>query len=98
MFKRDDCFLQDTQVEFRSMWRAHFSVEIACETLRQRLVVRPFFDLNEAFDSLDINEDGRITFDELKRMIESRGFVINSKDLTHVVEKMDKDGDGTISY
>lgn len=98
MYKRDDCFLQDTQVEFRSMWRAHFSVELACETLRQRLMARPFFDLNEAFNSLDVNNDGRVTYDELKRMIESRGFVVNSKDLTHVVDKMDKDGDGTISY
>ncbi len=80
------------------MWRTHFTVECASETLRQRLQSRPFFNLNEAFNSLDINEDGRVTFDELKRMIESRGFVVNSKDLTQVLDKMDKDGDGTVTY
>ena len=61
-------------------------------------MARPFFDLHEAFNSLDINRDGRITFDELKRLIESRGFVVNQKDLTHVIDKMDKKGDRTISY
>jgi len=34
MLRRDDCFLADTQVEFRSMWRTHFKVECASETLR----------------------------------------------------------------
>lgn len=33
-FRRDDCFLADTQCEFRSMWRTHFKVEIDSETLR----------------------------------------------------------------
>lgn len=80
------------------MWRTHFTVECASETLRQKLLARPFFNLNEAFNSLDINEDGRITFDELKRLIESRGFVVNAKDLKQVVDKMDKDGDGAVSY
>ena len=61
-------------------------------------MVRPYFRLNEAFNSLDVNNDGRATFDELKRMIESRGYIVNNKDLTHVLDKMDKDGDGTISY
>jgi hypothetical protein len=34
LFRRDDVFLSDTQVEFRSMWRTHFRVEIANESLR----------------------------------------------------------------
>jgi len=34
LYRRDDCFLADTQVEFRSMWRSHFKVECASETLR----------------------------------------------------------------
>ena len=76
-YRRDDCFMADTQVEFRSMWRTHFKVETASETLRQRLAARPRFTLFEAFNSLDINQDGRVTHEELKRLIESRGFFIN---------------------
>ena len=98
VYKRDDCFLADTQVEFRSMWRTHFSAECASETLRQRLQSRPFFNLADAFNSLDINEDGRVTFDELKRLIESRGFFVDARDLTQVLDKMDTDGQGSVSY
>ena len=76
MYRRDDCFLSDTQIEFRSMWRTHFKVECSSETLRQRLQSRPMFNVFEAFNSLDINEDGRITGDEIKRLIESRGYYV----------------------
>jgi hypothetical protein len=81
MYRRDDCFLADTQIEFRSMWRTHFKIECASETLRQRLSSRPMFNVYEAFNSLDINDDGRVTLDELKRMIQSRGYNVADKDL-----------------
>lgn len=55
LFRRDDVFLGDTQVEFRSMWRTHFKVECATETLRQKLKSRPMFDVHQAFNSLDVN-------------------------------------------
>jgi hypothetical protein len=37
LYRRDDCFFSDTQVEFRNMWRVHFKVEVAAEAIRQRL-------------------------------------------------------------
>lgn len=98
MFRRDDVFLSDTQVEFRSMWRTHFKLEIANENLRQSLASRPYFNVYEAFNSLDINEDGRVTVDELKRMIQSRGYFVNDKEVYQVLDKMDRNKDGTISY
>lgn len=98
MYRRDDGFLADTQVEFRSMWRTHFKVELANESLRQRLANRPLFNVYEAFNSLDCNEDGRLTFEEIKRMIQSRGYFVNDKEIYSVVDKMDKNKDGTISY
>jgi Ca2+-binding EF-hand superfamily protein len=77
MYRRDDCFLADTQIEFRSMWRVHLKIECANETLRQRLQSRPLFNVAEAFNSLDINADGRISIDEVKRLIESRGYFVS---------------------
>ena len=77
MFRQDESFAQDTQVEFRSMWRKHFQIECANETLRQRLLARPFFNLADAFDSLDLNEDGRLTLTELERLIESKGYTVS---------------------
>ena len=52
----------------------------------------------EAFNSCDLNEDGIISRDELRRLIESRGFYISEKEVTTLIEKIDKDMDGKISY
>ena len=56
------------------------------------------FNVFEAFNSLDINKDGVITLDELKRLIQSRGYFVNDKDIYQVVDKMDKNKNGTVSY
>jgi Ca2+-binding EF-hand superfamily protein len=98
LFRRDDCFLADTQVEFRSMWRSHFKVELENETLRQRLQSRPGFNVYDAFNSLDLNQDGRVSMDEIKRMIESRGYFVNDREIFQLVDKMDSNKDGTVSY
>jgi Ca2+-binding EF-hand superfamily protein len=98
LFRRDDVFLADSQVEFRSMWRTHFRVEIENENLRQRLSLRPYFNAYQAFNCLDINDDGKVTVDELKRIIQSRGFFVNDKEVYQILDKMDKNKDGTISY
>jgi Ca2+-binding EF-hand superfamily protein len=98
MYRIDDCFLADTQVEFRSMWRTHFKIEGSSETLRQRLNSRPLFNVYEAFNSLDINSNGRVTVDEINRMIESRGYFVDRKDIASVIKKCDRNGDGSVNY
>ena len=59
---------------------------------------RPGFNILEAFNSCDLNEDGIISRDELRRLIESRGFFVSEKEITTLIEKIDKDRDGKISY
>ena len=54
----DDCFLPNTAYEFQAMWRTHIRVENAGEALRQRLNTLPGFNAYEAFNSLDLNDDG----------------------------------------
>jgi Ca2+-binding EF-hand superfamily protein len=80
LVRRDDCFFPDTQAEQRNMWRVHFKVEMAAEAVRQRLAAHPYFHPVEAFNSLDLNSDGRITKEEIKRIIESRGFYVTHKE------------------
>jgi Ca2+-binding EF-hand superfamily protein len=96
--RRDDCFLPATAFEFQTMWRTHFRVEQAAETVRQRLASRPGFNCYEAFNSLDLNGDGSIGSSELKRMIESRGYFIGFKEIDNVIDKMDKNKDGRVSF
>lgn len=56
------------------MMRAHFKIETALESIRVLLHNLPGFNLYEAFNSVDLNSDGRITVGEIKRLVESRGF------------------------
>lgn len=97
-YRRDDCFYSDTQVEFRNMWRVHFKVETAAESVRQRLQRQPCFNLYEAFNSMDLNDDGRVTAHEIKRIIESRGFYVSQKEADSAVAKFDANKDGSVSY
>ena len=34
LYRRDDCFLPDTQLEFRAVWRTHFQAEVSAEATR----------------------------------------------------------------
>lgn len=96
--RRDDCFLPNTAFEFQSMWRTHFRVESQAESLRQRLNSRPGFNCYEAFNSLDLNDNGSIDASELKRMIESRGYFVGWKEVDQVIDKFDKNKDGRVTF
>jgi uncharacterized protein YneF (UPF0154 family) len=98
LYQRDDCFMSDTKVEFRNVWRTHFKIESYSESLRQRLYKRPGFNVYEAFNSCDLNDNGSISRDELRRLIESRGFYVSEKEVSTLVEKIDKDKDGRITF
>jgi Ca2+-binding EF-hand superfamily protein len=52
----------------------------------------------EAFNSLDFNDNGSISAYELKRMIESRGYFVGFKDVENVIDKMDRNRDGRVSF
>jgi Ca2+-binding EF-hand superfamily protein len=98
IYRRDDCFLSDTRVAFSALWRTHFRSEAQAETIRQRLQTMPYFNVYEAFNSMDLNDSGSITQSEFRRMIQSRGFYVSDKEVTELVEKMDKNKDGRVSF
>lgn len=56
------------------------------------------FTVEDAFSSLDINQDGRITVEELKRLVQSRGYFVSDKDVLQVIDKMDRNKDGTVNF
>jgi Ca2+-binding EF-hand superfamily protein len=95
---RDDCFEAGTRVEFRAVWNTHFKVEAMCEGIRQRLRSLPCFDLYNAFLTCDLYSDGVISRDELRRFIDCRGFHVSDTDAKQLVDKMDHNKDGSVSY
>jgi Ca2+-binding EF-hand superfamily protein len=98
LYRRDDCFHADTAIEFRNMWRVHFKVESAAETIRRRLNSSPYFNVYEAFNSLDLDGDATITKTEFRRLIESRGFYVSDREAEQITKKFDNNGDGRINY
>lgn len=80
------------------MWRVHFKVQTSSESVRQRLHKSPHFNAYEAFNSLDLNNDGVVHTGELKRIIESRGFYVSDKEAAQLVIKFDTDHDGVIRF
>lgn len=98
LYRRDDCFMPDTQLEFRAVFRTHFRSEVAAEAVRQRLQRMPYFNVYEAFNSLDMNASGQVSREEFKRLIQSRGFYVSEKEATEIVEKMDKNKNGRVSF
>ena len=61
LYRRDDCFMADTQIEFRNVWRVHFKTEVSAESIRQRLQRQPCFNIYEAFNSCDLNDNGSVS-------------------------------------
>lgn len=47
---------------------------------------------------MDLNEDGIITKQELRRLVEMNGFEVNNAELEALIERYDKDRDGRISF
>jgi len=80
------------------MWRVHFKVESQAEAVRRRLASSPYFNVYEAFNSLDLNDNGRISADEFRRLVESRGFYVSYKEADQVLKKFDADHDGRVTY
>jgi len=54
--------------------------------------------MGSAFNSLDLDGDGAITREEFKRIVESRGFYVTHQEASAIVESMDKNKDGRVSY
>lgn len=45
-----------------------------------------------------MNDDGRVSASEIKRIIESRGFYVTQKEADQVIKKFDNDGDGQVTF
>ena len=98
LYRRDDCFLADTAIEFRNMWRVHFKCESGAENIRRRLAANPCFNVYEAFNSLDMNENGSLCKEEFRRLIESRGFYVSQKEADQLADKFDENHNGRVTY
>ena len=78
-------FLPHTASEFRNILKTHFWVETIAESLRQRLNSISGYNLFEAFNSLDLSDNGSINAQDLRKMFESRSFFVTIKEIQQVI-------------
>jgi Ca2+-binding EF-hand superfamily protein len=80
------------------MWKTHLRVETIAESLRQRLNSMPGFNVFEAFNSLDLSDNGSINAEDLRKIFESRGFFVPLKEVQQIISRFDKNKDGRVNF
>jgi len=95
---KEECFCLATHEAFKDAWDTHFKVETKGEYLRLQLSKKPYFNLADAFAACDADEDGKISKEEIKFLMERKGLFVSEKEVRNLVDKFDRDGDGRISF
>jgi len=98
IYKKDDMFHPETAYCFKDLLMTHLRVESSAESLRQHLASNPYFDANTAFDLIDMSGRGMVTKDEIRLLMERRGYFISDHEARTVAKKFDFNNDGVISY
>eukprot|EP00825_Cyclidium_porcatum_P037438 TRINITY_DN4131_c0_g2_i1.p1 TRINITY_DN4131_c0_g2~~TRINITY_DN4131_c0_g2_i1.p1 ORF type:complete len:464 (+),score=64.82 TRINITY_DN4131_c0_g2_i1:336-1727(+) len=93
-----DSFQFQTKYLFKKLIRKMIEGEIEAERVRQKLSKRPLFSINDAFTAIDNNDNGFITKQQFKEILNQYGVFVDQSDLQHLVERYDKDEDGKVSY
>lgn len=79
-YRQDDCFSVETSQQLRNLLRSHFKTEGTMESIRQRLSRNPRFGVREAFNTLDQDRLGKVTQQQFKQLLQSRGQFIADKE------------------
>ncbi|KAH0449534.1 hypothetical protein IEQ34_020226 [Dendrobium chrysotoxum] len=70
----------------------------ALRVVAEHLTVEEVAGIKEMFKKMDINNNGRITLEELKYGLHKHGHQIPDADVQILMEAADVDGDGTLEY
>ncbi|XP_042385465.1 calcium-dependent protein kinase 20-like [Zingiber officinale] len=70
----------------------------ALRVVAEYLSVEEVADIKEMFDKMDINQDGKLSFEELKLGLHKLGHQISDSDIQILMEAADVNGSGTLEY
>jgi Ca2+-binding EF-hand superfamily protein len=106
-YHTDDYFLLETRKDFVNCWKLHLSSENYSESLRLKLNNRPYFNVHDAFRSVDSLNSGRITLNDVRclllflqiySLLKNHGFSATELELTYLMARFDKNKNGQITY
>merc|ERR1711972_648116 len=86
-------------VEHISKFQSERSLKkAALEIIARQLDENEIHGLREFFISLDTNNDGLLTLEELDNGLEQRGFQKTKSEVQQIMSSVDIDGNGVIDY
>ena len=78
-------------MDLKELLRTHFRIEILAEEVKRRLAQNPIFTLKSAFEILDYRGKGQVTLDDMRHLIQDRGFFISDNDAKQLFSKFSRD-------
>ncbi|XP_060180107.1 calcium-dependent protein kinase 1-like [Lycium barbarum] len=81
--------------QFRAMNKLK---KVALKVIAQNLSEEEIIGLKEMFKSIDTDDSGTITFEELKAGLKKMGTKLSESEVRQLMEAADVDGNGTIDY
>jgi len=93
-----DAFTEETTEILRSFLKTIMEEETLCESIRQRLSKRKSFNLHDAFKAIDRYDNGFITAEHFRELLEGNGLFYSQKDVNTLVERYAKASKGKVSY
>ncbi|CAG9334623.1 unnamed protein product [Blepharisma stoltei] len=97
-YERQRTFSLSTENLLSRVMKLNLENETVAESLRQKLERRPLFSKTDAFQSVDRDRNGYITFNEFENLLQDYGIYVSRKDVENLMERYDKDKDGRVSY
>ncbi|CAG9310083.1 unnamed protein product [Blepharisma stoltei] len=95
---RRNVFRPETMNKLIRVLQLHLECESMAENLRQRLSRSQSFNIMDAFQIIDRDRNGYITFKEFQQILDEHGLIASKKDVESLMERYDKDKDGRVSY
>lgn len=80
-----------TIMDLMELLRTHFRVEILAEEVKRRLAQNPIFTLKSAFEILDNRGKGQVTLEDMRNLIQDRGFFVSEGDAKQLFSKFCRD-------
>jgi len=91
-------FSEETKKTITKALRMQLENEASTETLKQKLARQYKYNVHEAFTYLDVKEDGVITIEEIGEVFDKNDFYATQKELKYLMERLDTNKDGKITY
>lgn len=95
-YRISEFFHPDTRLAVEVLLADNLRVESVAETMRQHLSLIPTFNIMDAFNTIDMKDDGYLSKTQFKLLLEAHG--VHAKQSELLVDRFDKNKDGKVSY